>query len=285
MKRLFILSFVCLFAYITKSQETNYLPFIEDGKVWYVGHYPYGDPTMKPFDLWRYYFEGDTVVAGIPCKRWMKDGKLLAPLFERNRKVYFFRAGEIVPQILYDFDVKAGECTEVTDFTSVSGEKVTCHITGTQPSTMPWWVQDWNFRHLSLYDSIGLKYMEEEKKHIDGYEDNKEEYDWELFEQFTYVWTEGIGVMNCPEFNVGIGAMSGGILCLIRVAVGDKIIYDVPEAVWPEGSGIDGINNGDIANDKFYDLSGRKISSQFKVHSSQLQKGIYIQDGKKMVRK
>ena len=44
------------------------------------------------------------------------------------------------------------------------------------------------------------------------------------------------------------------------------------------------MRNGENEN-VIYDLSGRKISSQFKVHSSQLQKGIYIQDGKKMVRK
>ena len=40
-----------------------------------------------------------------------------------------------------------------------------------------------------------------------------------------------------------------------------------------------------VENDIIYDLSGRKISSQFKVHSSQLQKGIYIQSGRKVVRK
>jgi len=40
-----------------------------------------------------------------------------------------------------------------------------------------------------------------------------------------------------------------------------------------------------VENDIIYDLSGRKISSQFKVHSSQLQKGIYIQSGRKVVKK
>ena len=44
------------------------------------------------------------------------------------------------------------------------------------------------------------------------------------------------------------------------------------------------MRNGENEN-VIYDLSGRKIISQFKVHSSHLQKGIYIQDGKKMVRK
>ena len=53
-------------------------------------------------------------------------------------------------------------------------------------------------------------------------------------------------------------------------------------------NGIQGIKDDGlrVKNDNVvYDLSGRKISSQFKVHSSKLQKGIYIQDGKKVVRK
>ena len=44
------------------------------------------------------------------------------------------------------------------------------------------------------------------------------------------------------------------------------------------------MRNGENEN-VIYDLSGRKISSQFKVHSSQLQKGIYIQSGRKVVKK
>ena len=53
-------------------------------------------------------------------------------------------------------------------------------------------------------------------------------------------------------------------------------------------NGIQGIKDEGlrVKNDNvIYDLSGRKISSQFKVHSSQLQKGIYIQSGRKVVKK
>lgn len=52
-------------------------------------------------------------------------------------------------------------------------------------------------------------------------------------------------------------------------------------------NGIQGIKDDGLRmkNNAIYDLSGRKISSQFKVHSSQLQKGIYIQSGRKVVKK
>jgi hypothetical protein len=70
-----------------------------------------------------------------------------------------------------------------------------------------------------------------------------------------------------------------------------EVLYDV----WPDVT--DG--NNEIKNEKFvngkwidgkcYDLSGRKVSgdrnSNFKINNSKIQKGIYIQDGKKMVRK
>ena len=56
-----------------------------------------------------------------------------------------------------------------------------------------------------------------------------------------------------------------------------------------DGTGINEIENEEMRNGEnenaIYDLSGRKISSQFKVHSSQLQKVIYIQSGRKVVKK
>ena len=69
MKRLFILSFVCLFAFLAKAQEADYRPFIEEGKVWKVGRFP-GSSTIATEVLY-YTFEGDTVIAGKEYKKWM----------------------------------------------------------------------------------------------------------------------------------------------------------------------------------------------------------------------
>ncbi len=59
-----------------------------------------------------------------------------------------------------------------------------------------------------------------------------------------------------------------------------------------DGTGINEIENEEMRNGEnekaIYDLSGRKVSgdrnSNFKINNSNLQKGIYIQDGKKVVR-
>ena len=245
--------------------QSDYHPFIEDGKMWYVGYYPYGDCGMTPFGMSRYYFEGDTLVADIPCKRWMKDGKLLAPLFEKNRKVYFFRAGGDIPQVLYDFDVSEEDSTEVTDFTSSTGKKVICYIYGERRGSL---------HHLLLYDSIGLKEAENLMEDVG----DSDEFEYMLRENFSYAWTEGIGVMDSPEENVGHGVMMGDTRCLVRVTVGDNIIYDNPRAVWTDG--ISPINNSQFTihneADAIYDLSGRQVVNP--------KRGLYIQGGRKVVK-
>ncbi|MBQ8050468.1 MAG: hypothetical protein IJ197_02675 [Bacteroidaceae bacterium] len=240
--------------------QTDYHPFIEEGKIWYVGHYPYGDCSKEPFGMSRYYFEGDTVVADVPCKRWMKDGKLLAPLFEKNRKVYFFRAGEDEPQLLYDFNVSAGERTEVTDFTSSAGQKVICYVCEEKGGSL---------RNLLLYDSIGLKEVESLKEDIG----DSDEFEHMLREDFSYAWTEGIGVMDSPEENVGHGGKTGNTSCLVRVTIGDNTFYDNPHAVWTDG--VDEIVNSKWSDKSLYDLSGRRVSDG--------QRGVRIQGGKKFL--
>ena len=55
-----------------------------------------------------------------------------------------------------------------------------------------------------------------------------------------------------------------------------------------DANGINEIKDEDIQDKNkaaVYDLCGRKVNSQFTIHNSQLQKGIYIQDGKKVIRK
>ena len=47
----------------------------------------------------------------------------------------------------------------------------------------------------------------------------------------------------------------------------------------------DGIRivNADGSSVKIYDLNGRQVNSQFVIHNSQLKKGIYIMNGKKIL--
>jgi hypothetical protein len=65
-------------------------------------------------------------------------------------------------------------------------------------------------------------------------------------------------------------------------------IFDIPEGT----DGIESIHNSQCTmhnGDVTYDLSGRKVSgdriSNFKINNPKLQKGIYIQDGRKVVKK
>ena len=105
----------------TFAQDTDYRPFIEEGKVWTVEHlHP---ETGLKLDTREFFFGQDTVIWGKPCVnlfcRTVMEGhgeevRYVAPLFEKDRVVYFFRydefQGEFLkdPVVLYDFSVNVG---------------------------------------------------------------------------------------------------------------------------------------------------------------------------------
>lgn len=59
---------------------------------------------------------------------------------------------------------------------------------------------------------------------------------------------------------------------------------DIVQLAAEESNAVDAHLSATKKIDAIYDLSGRRVSSQFPVHSSQIQKGIYIQKGRKVVR-
>lgn len=126
MKRLLFLTSVLLSVLSMNAQEeTDYRPFIEEGKVWVSRQ---GLPTMPYWGEYiRYdYFEGDTVVGGHLCKRWIQEyvsrngGEFLSSegdrvyrfmvyAYEENRKVFFFFKGETQPHLWFDFGAAEGD--------------------------------------------------------------------------------------------------------------------------------------------------------------------------------
>ena len=256
---------------MTVAQERDYHPFIEEGKVCYVGWYPYGDFRMPPMDITTYRFEGDTIVAGHSCKRWMMGNQMLASVFEEDRRVYFIKPGDDTPKLLYDFSVSKGDQIEVSQFGN--GKTVKCYIEDVRYDSD-------GVRHIFLYDDIGLAEMDEMKEAIEVTDDySAEDRDRDLKAMYTYTWTEGYGTWDTPEINVGLGGdITGNYSVMIRVVIGDKIVYDIPDANWS----LDAIGNvnleekGAKTDKTLYDLSGRRVTEP--------QKGIYIQNGRKRVK-
>ncbi len=252
------------------TRQDAYHPFIEEGKVWTVGRYPMGDSHLTPYGFSQYYFDGDTIIGGRICERWMKDGELIAPLYEEGRRVYYFSKEESVPKLLYDFSVEMGDKTIVNQFNN--GDTVSCYIDSVKYN------KD-GIRIFFLYDRIGIEYAEQMKAFIEDYNENKEMYDQYLRSEFTYTWMEGIGYLHGPKLNVGQGGIPGNIERLIQVRVGDRIIYEIPDANWGE-NGIATTERTEKSghSQAVYDLSGRRISA-----ASALPKGVYVRNGRKVV--
>lgn len=111
-KQLFLLFAILQALGLYAQQETEgYRPFIEDGKVWTVGKFEKG--VTEPIEIREYRFDGDTIIQDKVCRKWMcrktvngsmQEEAMVAPLYEEDRKVYFYRRGERF--CLYDFSLE-----------------------------------------------------------------------------------------------------------------------------------------------------------------------------------
>ena len=88
--------------------EREYIPFVEEGKVWKVGVGP------QPSNIQRieyYYFEGDTIFDTRVCKKWMRqtvdkkqrETSYIGAVYDERKQVYQFLPGMDNSYMLYDF--------------------------------------------------------------------------------------------------------------------------------------------------------------------------------------
>ena len=276
------------------ERQSDYRPFIEEGKVW-VSHQ--GLPTMPYWGEYiRYdYFEGDTVVGGHPCKKWIqeyvsiKGGEFLSPegdrvyrfvvsAYEEDRKVFFFFSGETQPRLWFDFGAAEGD----TLFVSVP--------------YAPFWEsfgKDDDFGTSYLIHFQNNMIIKERKEIIMG---GRTQHvitftttDWSLQDSEKQIM-EGIGstyspdwVMSYPYGPVAWPYPNAQLACCY---VGDEILYydqdivdayriSLPASIRPVRK-----ENPRQPAGKCFDLSGRRLTVP-----SVLPKGVYIEDGKKRVRK
>lgn len=94
----------------------SYRPFIEANKVWKLGYFPerrYEEGEEQIADRIEFqYFDGDTVVAGQACTRWMRaevdaDDSAVSyagAVYEEGQRVYIALPGTTDFRLLYDFN-------------------------------------------------------------------------------------------------------------------------------------------------------------------------------------
>ena len=258
-KALLFLSLLSIACISVWAQETDYLPFIEEGKIWVSGTFPMGDSRQTPFQIITFSFEGDTLVNGQPCKLWVKrtrhlynsDGHIttdfIVPIYEEGRRVWFFYPEEVEPRLLYDFNI-----TE---------SPVTLYRPG-EPGTKDRQGRTFCHRGCEAHDSYRFYYfqvMEDEDVESDS------AWDKEL-----NCWVEGIGTWIAPDYNDTMDLV-GNVETLLECSVNGHNLYKDPN--W-KGTDITAISKASDTNGATYDLSGRRVTEGHR--------GLKIQKGRKV---
>ena len=259
MKHLLSLISLLLACGYIQAQDTDYRPFIEEGKVWEVGHFlAFTEKTNRGS---MYYFDGDTVVADRNCKRWMCDGRLLAPVYEQDRKVYFFPKDSKSPRLLYDFSVVENDSVLAYE---LNGMSAVCYIDKVGKDKA-------GRRIITLYDSEALWAWDE------LYQPNG--LTWEDFkEDYCYVWLEGIGTTTSPDYNIGLGGIEGNWSILTKVRVEDSVIYEDSFFKWIHDDVSTPHNSkSSTLSSSWHTLSGHRLTTP------PTRKGVYIRGGKKVL--
>ncbi len=128
MKHLLSLISLLLACGYIQAQDADYRPFVEEGKVWVskcdkdlsLEGLPVENPGDKPYSylILYNYFDGDTIVGGRTCKRWIqkyvgpKSGNsktYVVPVYEEDRRVWFYFEEGVGPFLMYDFGAEVGD--------------------------------------------------------------------------------------------------------------------------------------------------------------------------------
>jgi len=284
MKRIFILlTLMACMTGIHAQEDFDYRPFIEEGKVWVSKPEIFFNQAgiHTPRYVVEYdYFEGDTVVAGRQCKKWIQDyrspegEKLLSrfvTMYEEDKKVWFFFKGETEPMLAYDFGAQVGDTVAVVQPCAYYYEDFKEHGL----------IEEYMER--SSDSIIILSKTEEEllgKRRTVTYFSSMNRLNGssksDRYLEYNY-YMYGIGTHYCPNYNTGVNSGNGSSW-LMYCIVGDETLYadeekaqfwgiarpsavTVPSSIQPN------------SHPQLFDLTGRRLSAR-------PTKGLYIEDGK-----
>jgi hypothetical protein len=184
--------------------QPTYHPFIEEGKVWKVGH-----GSRNPIQFVEYYyFDGDTIIDGKTCKQMMcqryvnaehPDYAIISQFpslsyvgawYEENKKVYFCYATNNQFTLMYDFSVDDNATLQIHGQSYVIEPKQTGGIKGFK----------------GTYRDVMMLWDEEQNP-------------------YNTTWLEGVGGIEGPIYNVYLGEEYHGGAFLMSCTVGDEVIY------------------------------------------------------------
>ena len=227
--------------------EAQEISFLEEGKQWTY----YSNNMMEQYrHNYNYVLHGDTVVLDRKCMKLFRDDKLTAFLYEDGCKVYCSFPEEKSFSLLYDFGLNKGD-----EITALYGKKIRVMKTEERDycgvnRRLLWWLPCSEYENMSADDM--------EKLIADGRE--------ELFGQ----WIEGVG---SPRDMFAYEPYPGNNSSLVCKQAGRQLFPD--ESFVDE---IDRLHETAVSTLGLYDLTGRRLTAE-------PARGIYIRDGKKMMRR
>lgn len=247
------------------DENTEYRPFVEEGKQWTVIQADYRVYSVK-----TYYVAGDTIIGNYVCKRLMckttdysrktSTTELHSCLYEENGKVCYFpksAQNTSAPIVLYNFGAIPG------DTLYLGGQRedesgIICYQIWKE-LTLENGNEAFRGQLATIYDS-NLKDVDENSN-------------LDLFE-----WYEVIGSVFHPfEKTFFNNYMGGPKYWLYQCKVGEKLLYSNTK-----GIEIDDVSNIAITENRpsdvntFYNINGQKILQP-------VSKGVYIKNNQKYI--
>ncbi|MBO4802422.1 MAG: hypothetical protein J5545_11270 [Bacteroidaceae bacterium] len=198
-----------------------YQPFIEEGKVWTSAvEIPDDQPWSGRFMEYD-YFDGDTIVAGKPCKIWRqlyvnhqtKEEHLYTmAAYEEDGKVWFFHAGDTNPRLAYDFKAKIGQTVVCSSTDARLFDYIRNH---------PDYGLDYFNEHcrdsLYIFDT-GVNTMYGHERNVVKFKIKREWYN-----SYESSYIEGLGSPVCPSANSGQN--QGRRNNLLACTVQDQLVF------------------------------------------------------------
>ena len=229
----------------------SYRPFVKEGKTWKCTYWTGNDVERNE----NYTIKGDTVINGISCKKMFRWSAFQYGIFEQDGKVFTIGGGPNPnkERLLFDFSLSLGE------YVFNSGGYGTFKVTVLQIDTI---VNSQNQPFRRMLVRTGP--LNDEGNYME-----KPEY-LELY------WVEGVGSVRGPDdsyfwFN---GSQPGRRMDACYED--GECIMTYSEMITEGTSGVNSATATQPQASFIYDLQGRRLKEQPR-------KGLYIQNGRKVV--
>ena len=269
---------LCMISMLASAQisELEYRPFAQDGKCWNsrVG--------IVPENIYYNSVDGDTLIGGESWKKVYNSMYMpgthtptyYAAIRDVGRKVYAIAKGSNRPRLLYDFGLKEDDMV----MCGVEGNTFGCLLDKDEKVDTLMGFPFISFLMVECIDTIevcGLKHRRFTLTLLDAFQECFQNGEDRVFQK-NIVWVEGVGSGAGP-FSPWLPIPPEGSLFLSCYVNKDRVFYSPG---FYENSELSAIGTTLFNKDDegfIYDIQGRNHSGQ------PTNKGIYIQNGKKVV--